>query len=348
LTSRQPATFGDTELAVVLSHYDLGVVESITPFGKGSRKSPKVAVVSERGKFLLKRRAPSRSERNRVRVAHAVQRHLLEAGFPAVKLIPTRGDARTIVQLRDDVYELFEFTPGQAYDQSVEETRDAGVILASLHTSTAELVPQWPGFCGSYHDLPGVRSGLCNMGPKLKSHDSFTGDDAELASLTQFLLESYDNAADAVNAVGVTSWPERVNHSDWHPGNLLFRRKRVVAVIDFDSVRLTQRVMDIANGALQFSIISGADPADWPEGLDEDRFAAFIEGYTSTAPVMDEELQTVPLLMIEALIAECVAPITETGSVGRWSGYRVLQMIRRKIEWIMAHQEHLVGCAIGR
>jgi homoserine kinase type II len=344
LSSPQPATFGDTELAVVLSHYDLGVIESIRPFDKGSRKSPKVAVVCERGKFLLKRRAPARADHDRVRIAHAMQRHLLEAGFPAARLIPARGDGRTVVQLRGDVYELFEFTPGRLFDQSTIEARDAGVMLAGLHTATAELGPQWPGPRGSYHDLPGVRSGLCAMGSKLKSHDSFTGNEAELASLTQFLLETYDNAAAAVNALGLSSWPERVSHGDWHPGNLLFRKHRVVAVIDFDSVRLTKRIMDVANGALQFSMMAGDDPDHWPSGLDEDRFAAFLDGYSSASPVAHEEVLAIVHLMAEALIAECVPPISETGSVGRWSGFRVMRMVRRKLAWLTAHHDRLLGC----
>jgi Ser/Thr protein kinase RdoA (MazF antagonist) len=344
LSSPRPATFGDTELAVVLSHYDLGVIESIRPFGKGSRKSPKVAVVCERGKFLLKRRAPARADQDRVRIAHAVQRHLLGAGYPAARLIPTRGDGRTIVQLRNDVYELFEFTPGRLFDQSAVEARDAGVMLAGLHAATAELGPQWSGPRGSYHDLPGVRSGLCAMGSKLKSHDSFTGDEAELASLVQFLLETYDNAAEAVNALGLSSWPDRVSHCDWHPGNLLFRKHRVVAVIDFDSVRLAKRILDVANGALQFSMMAGEDPDHWPSGLDEARFTAFLDGYSSASPVSKEEVLATPHLMAEALIAECVPPISETGLVGRWSGYRVLRMVRRKLEWLTTHREGLIGC----
>ncbi len=66
MQQRDRATFDAAELAVVLSYYDLGVIESITEFARGSRRSPKVGIVGERGKFLLKRRA---AERARVRSA---------------------------------------------------------------------------------------------------------------------------------------------------------------------------------------------------------------------------------------------------------------------------------------
>ena len=55
--SGQRETFTVEELAVVLSHYDIGVIDSVTEFPRGSRKAPKLRIVSEQGKFLMKRRA---------------------------------------------------------------------------------------------------------------------------------------------------------------------------------------------------------------------------------------------------------------------------------------------------
>ena len=194
---------------------------------------------------------------------------------------------------------------------------------------------------GDYHDAPGVRTGLCAIGSTLSSHDSVTGDEAELATLIQFVLEAYDRAAASANRVGVSSWPERLIHSDWHPGNLLFRDDKVVAVIDYDTLRRSRRGVDVANGALQFSMVATGDPAKWPDHLDEERFHVFLSGYESLTPLTDREWSCIPDLMIEALIAECVAPIAETGSFGRWAGYRILQMVRRKIKWLESHTEQM-------
>ncbi len=345
LQPRQHARFDAAELAVVLSHYDLGVIESITDFARGSRRSPKVGIVSENGKFLLKRRSLERAHPDRLRFAHSVQKHLLSADFPVPKLIPTRDRGFELLQIRDFVYELFEFVPGQPYRQTPQEALDAGAVLAHFHQLTDDFVPAStsPIPRGDYHDAPGVRTGLCTIGSTLSSHDSFTGDESELATLTQFLLAAYDRAAESVNSVGLSSWPERITHSDWHPGNLLFRNQKVVAVIDYDASRLSRRVIDVANGALQFSMVAGGDPATWPEQLDEERFRAFLSGYESLAGLSEPERSCLPGLMVEALIAECLPPITRTGSVGRWAGYRVLQMVRRKINWLEAHGERLIG-----
>jgi Ser/Thr protein kinase RdoA (MazF antagonist) len=122
----------------------------------------------------------------------------------------------------------------------------------------------------------------------------------------------------------------------------LYRNDKVVAVIDYETVRMSRRIVDVGNAALQFSITAGGDPATWPDYVDEERFEAFLSGYTSRCPLSEQERHCIVDLMIEALIAECVPPITETGSVGRWAGYRVLQMVRRKVAWMTANADRLI------
>ncbi len=344
MPSKERVVFDPAELAVALSHYDLGVIESITDFPRGSRRSPKVGIVAEKGKFLLKRRSALRAKPDRVRLIHGVQATLVDAGFPLARLIVTRDTKETFVQIRERVYELFEFVAGHAFGHTPGEARDAGLVLARFHKITADLAATFtvPVPHGDYHDAAAIRTGLCAIGSTLSSHDSFTGDDAELATLTQFLLEHYDRSASATNDFGFSDRPGRIIHSDWHPGNVLFRKQKVLAVVDYDSVRYARRMIDIANGVLQFSMIAGGDPATWPEHLDEERLRSFIAGYESLQPLAVDERACMPHLMAEALIAECVPPITETGSVGQWAGFRVLQMVRRKLTWLEANADRVV------
>ncbi len=346
----QPATFDPAELAVVLSYYDLGVIESITRFARGSSRSPKVGIVSERGKFLLKRRAAERAHPGRVRFSHWVQTHLAAAGFPLARLIPTRRESETLVQLKEHIYELFAFVAGEPYQRSAEEALDGGEVLAKFHNAAEGfVVPERMEVPhGGYHDASGVRTGLCSIGSMLSSHESLAGNEGELTDLLQFLLHGYNRAADAANRLGLSAQPDRIVHMDWHPGNLLFRKQRVVAVIDYDSVRQSRTALDTANGALQFSILAGGDPAAWPDELDEERFYAFLDGYESVHPLSEEERLCLPHLMIESLISECVPPIARTGTVGRWAGFRILQMVRRKVTWLDANAERLISAGRTR
>ena len=111
---------------------------------------------------------------------------------------------------------------------------------------------------------------------------------------------------------------------------MLFRQRKVVAVIDYDAARMQQRVIDLANGALQFSILGGSeDPSQWPAYLDATRFKRFIRGYDEVDVISVAEFQVLPNLMIEAMVAESVLPVATTGSFGRIEGYGFLQMIVR-------------------
>jgi homoserine kinase type II len=169
-----------------------------------------------------------------------------------------------------------------------------------------------------------------------------------LAPVVSELEEVYVRCARETNELGLPDWPEQIVHGDWHPGNMLFKEHNVVAVIDYDAARLQQRVIDFANGALQFSIIGGGeDPSSWPDYLDESRYKRFIRGYDEVNVISKAEMKAVPLLMCEAMIAEAVLPIAATGSFGRFQGFAFLQMIGRKVEWILAHLQELVDILDG-
>ncbi len=127
---------------------------------------------------------------------------------------------------------------------------------------------------------------------------------------------------------------------------MLFRDNRVVAVIDYDAARLLPRVIDVANGALQFSIIGGdEDVVKWPDRLDETRFKRFLRGYDEVTVLSEAEIQAIPWLMAEALIAEAVLPIAVTGTFGRMDGLAFLQMVQRKVYWLTHSADGLTGLA---
>lgn len=334
--------FAPSELAIVLSHYDLGVIESAKEFPRGSRRSPKLLLRSEKGRFLLKRRASGRDDPQRVSFTHDLLLYLHRHGFPTPRLVATRDAHASMLQLEGRMYELFEFVDGEGYDGSLDATEHAGLMLAVFHQTLAGFESQWQPPENSFHDLSIVRTGLNAIPSNTASHDSVFGHEAELLALTQYLHEQYDEAALEVRALGFGDWPVGVIHGDWHPGNMLFRDGRVVTVLDFDSARRQPRVIDIANGMLQFSILrGGGDPANWPDYFDLTRMRRFLMGYLLREPVAMSQRRAVPLLMIESLIAESAVPIAATGSLGPMPGFGVLQMIRRKVRWLLENQERL-------
>lgn len=332
--------FDALELPVVLSHYDLGVIESLTELTRGSGRSPKLGIVAQEGKFLLKRRSPELTHPDAIAFSHQLQAHLAAAGFPAPRLIPTRSGGRTLLVLGESVYEMFEFVAGHAYDGSIAQTRDAGAVLARFHVTAADLAVRCPVPQGDYHDNNAVRTGL-------KAAETKLADRGDAAALVGALGRAYNQAVDRCEQAGMRTLPAAVIHADWHPGNMLFRRDRVAAVIDYDSVRVSRRVIDVANGALQFSMPGEGDPTTWPDHLDLDRYAAFIAGYDAAVALQAGERHCLPELMVQTLIAECVPPISRTGSFGGFCGFDVLEVIRRKLAWLEEHRKELIQVATG-
>ncbi len=344
--------FAVEELAIVLSYYDIGVIESIQEFPRGSRKAPKSLIRSDNGLYLLKRRARGKDDPFKVAFSHQLQLYLASKQFPLPHLIGTKKDNNSILQWRHGVYELFEYIKGMSYDNSLDATADAGKTLALFHKLLADFEPEYEPALGSYHASRSVAASFGRIPQALGKTDpaSVNPSDQRLTDVVHFARTAYNEAALRVNEMGLADWPMQIVHGDWHSGNMLFRGSRVVAVIDYDSARIQQRITDIANAALQFSIIGGGDdPTQWPDHLDELRFKRYLRAYDSVpnCVLSRAELRTIPWLMIEALIAESVIPIAQTGSFARMDGMGFLLMVERKVRWMQKNAQRLATLLDG-
>ncbi len=334
-------TFDAVELATCLSHYDLGIIRSVQDFPRGSRRSPKVVFESEkRGRLLFKRRAHGKDDIKKVAFTHQIQLHLAGENFPLPHLIGTRPDNNSMLVLGERIYELFEFVQGKGYNGSLEATFDAGRILGLYHKLLANFHGDYQPPKGSYHGASAVGEAILDTTTSLPI--DARPEQSVLMDTVKYLEQAYLRCTVKSNKIGLKDWPDQIVHGDWHPGNMLFRDNLVAAVIDYDTARLQQRIIDLANGAIQFSIIGGSDdPADWPDYPDQTRLKRFLIGYDSVNVISKAELQVIPYLMCEAMIAEAVLPIAATGSFGHMQGFGFLQMIRRKVHWVLDHLEDI-------
>ena len=104
--------FAADELAIVLSHFDLGTIEWIKEFPRGSRKAPKLLLRTENGTYLLKRRARGKDDPFKVAFCHQLQLYLAAKQFPLPHLIGTRTENNSMLQFRGATYELFAYVKG--------------------------------------------------------------------------------------------------------------------------------------------------------------------------------------------------------------------------------------------
>jgi len=335
---RGGAHFGTQELIKVLSCYDIDPVVDVKPLSTGNRKAPKLILICENDKYLLKRRSPGKDDLYRVAFAHAVQEYLYQKKYPVCSLVPTHGGKVTVLGLKDKTYELFGYVDGGVrYDGSREATFDAGRKLALMHKLLADFVSGFKPLRGIFHDSTLVRRHLKSIGQSSDSNGN-----GRLMKLSDELMIIYNKASTRVNELGFDSWAEQVIHGDWHPGNILFKDKKIIAVLDFDSVRYAPPVIDLANGLLQFSIVSGRpNPAEWPAYCDHNKLVRFFSGYTVIMSLEQNKVLSLVDLMIETMIAEAVLPVAATGYFENLAGFDFLKMIRRKTKWLDKNRNKL-------
>ena len=173
-----------------MSHYDLGIIEAIQPFPRGSRKAPKLLVRGERGMYLLKRRARGKDDPFKVAFCHGLQIHLADQQYPLPHLIGTRRDNNSMLKYSGATYELFEYIKGNSYDQSLDATGESGKALALFHKLLKNYKPEHEPDKGSYHASKSVLKATNLVPTKLKQTDP-DADAREVARLVQFLGESY-------------------------------------------------------------------------------------------------------------------------------------------------------------
>ncbi|HRQ72659.1 MAG TPA: hypothetical protein PLU35_06495, partial [Phycisphaerales bacterium] len=77
------------------------------------------------------------------------------------------------------------------------------------------------------------------------------------------------------------------------------------------------------------------------------RLGAFFSGWRGEAGGTPEMVKVIPDLMVEALIAETIAPIAATGTFGGLDAGEFLAMALRKADWLRANAGEVVRAASG-
>jgi len=343
------------EVEAVAAHYDIGVIRSVKVIDRGSAAHLKVVIRASRGDYLLKRRPGTEAALGRIREIHELHRRLSEASFAIAPLraLVSKGDGGTYLVMDGALYEMMQFIRGKSFEGSSEGAWAAGEMLSEFHHCVASMKP--PGnrevLARSYHDQGDV---IDQMGAgavwAVRARLAESGREEECGRVEEtvdMLVRSYKAASARVEVEGFYRWPRMIVHGDWHPGNMVYRTGgEIAAVLDLDSMRFEPRATDVANGAFQFSMRAvGNDPRDWPDSVDEVRLTAFCSGYDAKygeVKLSLPEVRALPWLMIEALVAESLAPVAVAGIFHNIGGAEFLAMVERKVRWLRDHAGRIV------
>lgn len=292
------ASFSTSEIVRVLEVFGIGGLKSLADLPAGSRKAAKLVATCVHGSYLLKRRELEGSGIERIRYASEVHRHAMQQGVPCAHLMTTADDEPFLIE-GPYIYEVQGFVQGHRFNHRHDQATSVGAALARLHDALATFsgggAPPSSNYCRNAAVPAALR--------KIESKATGPAERAVCAAL----LARYERAASH-------PWPELagVTHSDYHPGNVLLDGTQVVAIIDFDSARVAPIVSDLANAALQFGLPSvvGSDPSRWEPRFNEHCLRAIVRGYRSVRKPPKGTSASIAPLMIQAAIAEVVAPLS--------------------------------------
>jgi homoserine kinase type II len=285
---------GTPDLGPVFSAFAMG--ECLEVFSAGGTASPKWAVRTSRGRFLVRMRPTDFAAEDATRFDHEVMRRLSEAGLPVPAPVERR-DGSTWLSLGGRVFEVLSWISGAPWDERNPETpRSIGAFLARFHSALKQGIAN-PESIRPREDHPDL------LAPYLAGLRCPATNSTRVRLLEE-LERQLDLIRTRLDAGLYGSLPHCLIHGDLHPGNVRFAGSQVAALYDFDYVSMQARVRDLSDALLFFASRREQvfDPDDirsltQPMIPEMDRSRRLVEGYQSATRLTTTEWQALPLLM---------------------------------------------------
>ena len=104
--------------------------------------------------------------------------------------------------------------------------------------------------------------------------------------------------------------PKQIGHFDFNPHNLIYNPKnyRIIALLDFDLIRVSQRARDIALGMHKISRVFGnkTERKNDVGGSIPNRTQIFLNGYNKIVKLTKKEESAIPDLIIDEGIRKII------------------------------------------
>ncbi len=301
-----------TELADVLSHYDLGRLIAHERDRRGTVNTSFFIDMLDGGqerKYFLRRYNPG-IRREEILFEHALIDHVVrQQACPVAKVHATRGGGTFLERPRTEsadgaFYAVFDYLPGEdRYTWvgprcTLRETRNAGRLLARFHRATSTLRPAGQRLEPKIVGLLDVIDGLWMEG---RAKPKGTAFDDCLAEHFDRIRESIAETRTALREPPAQQMPQVIIHSDFHPGNLKFQGEEISGLVDFDWAKADLRAFDVGL-ALWYFCVSWEPGRDGRLRLKEVRaflaaYQAELSGQPGLSPLSEVELDYLPLLI---------------------------------------------------
>ena len=285
----------NTLLEQVVEGFALGSIQTVRPLG--GTATPKWAVTTTQGRYVVRVRPGEFSTDERIHFVHQVLNRLADTGLPVPRVL-IQIDGSSTLPLEGRTYEVLSWVEGEPWsDDDPATVKNLGSFLGRFHQVTTDLVHDEaaPIRREDHPDaLQDCLERLCDL-------SATPGQSRQLAAINALLQRGRKE----LEALLYPSLPRAIIHGDFHPGNVRFRGAEVAALYDFDYLAVQARVRDVVDALIFFA--SRRDQPFEPDSIHSltqpfvPDFAiclTLLKGYQSVSPPLTEaEWFAMPLLM---------------------------------------------------
>jgi homoserine kinase type II len=302
-----------TELADILSHYDLGQPTGSELNDRGFVNTSYAITTTnsygEQKTFFLRKYKPGIQEDELI-FEHSLMRHLAAKGAcPVAWVHPTRDGLPYLLHYEGEAnaqpryYAIFDFLPGDDRYTWINprcnpaEIANSAAVFARFHRALFDWSPEGVRLEAKILDLlPQILTGL--MGIKQRSKGTVFDD--YLHANLDLLIDNLQTTLAVLSKAGVQQMPQMVIHCDYHPGNLKFTGDQVTALFDFDWSKVDYRCFDVGLALYYFFTSWEAEDGQFRLG----DASLFLKTYQETltngktpGPMNTNELKYLPAMI---------------------------------------------------
>ena len=165
---------------------------------------------------------------------------------------PIKNNTNYYVDRKRNLY-LTRYYEGELYDGTDDGLQDVARNLAILHLALSR-VPIKYNYRGNhsyYQHLDG--HALAGIETVIKHKQDKDEIDEKVLENLDYLSESFSENALLSRSLIRANETKQLIHYDFHPGNVIFKNNRVVAILDFNAMRKGETIEDIAFASFRFS-----------------------------------------------------------------------------------------------
>ncbi len=289
-----PPRVGDPALRDILARYEIPAVAAVERVEAGLINHNWRVVCADSTRYFLRGYA-RRPSIERVLAQVRFQERLLAGGFPVARVIAGQSGSK-VVETAGLPWVLFEYIDGREYDHArIEQTREAGRMLAHFHQLGAVVMEPSPGAPGeSFADFV---DGAPDEPANLAGLFGGKGVDEDL----EFAVKWWRWFVEEWPAQRLDRLPSSCAHYDYHGRNVLFRGDRMVGLFDFDYAGPGWPVLDLSRGLFNFArdgrgLFEEEEEARISRRLRPEFAEAFLAAYEAITPLSVEERQAIPAM----------------------------------------------------